>query len=109
MYTAGSKIHLKDSFCFQVLRVKRDFPLLLLPIRFNQKRIAKIIVVKMKCRLVIPAVIGLDDLPIGDFRILDEYVYICTAFTVCSAYNPFDRKPMVGFVRRRNTRGKTTH
>src|SRR5205823_2915348 len=108
-YTAGSKIHLNDSFCLEILGVKRDLPLLLLPIRFNEKRIAKIIVVKMKCRLVIPVVIGLDDLPIGNFRILDKYVYIRTALTICSAYYPFDCKPMVGFVRRRNNRRKTTH
>src|SRR5262245_53414524 len=64
---------------------------------------------KMKCRLVISISIGLDDLPIGDLRILDEYVYIRAAFTLCSADYPFDRKPMVGFMRCRNNRRETTH
>jgi hypothetical protein len=107
--TTGPKIHLNDSLCLQILWVKRDFPLLLLSIRFNQERIAKVIVMKMKCRFVVPVVIGLDDLSIGDFCILDQYVYIRAAFTICSAYDPFDRKPMVSFVRRRNNRRETTH
>ena len=109
MYTAGSKIDLDSSFCLQVFRVKRNFLLLLLPPGFNQQRIAKIIVMKMKRRLVVSVSIGLDDLPVGDLRILDEHVYIRASFSICSADKPFDRKPMVGFMRCGNDRWKTTN
>ena len=56
--------------------------MLLLPVSFNQQRIAKIVVMKMKRRLVVSVSIGLDDLPVGDSCILDENVYIRAPFTI---------------------------
>jgi hypothetical protein len=104
MYTAGSEIDLNDSLCFQVFRVKRDFLLLLFSIGFNQKRIAEIIVMKVKCRLVVSVSIGLDDLSVRDPCIFDEHIYIYAAVSICSTDKPFDCKPMVGFMRRRGNR-----
>ena len=102
MYTAGSKVNLNDSLCLQILWVERDFPLLPFSVRFNQERIAEIIVMKMKRRLVVSVSISLDDLPIGDPCILDEHIYIRAAFPIRPADNPFDRKTVVGFMRRRH-------
>ena len=76
---------------------------------FNQQRIAKIIVMKMKRGLVVSVSIGLDDLPVGDLCILDEHIYIRAAFPICSADKPFHRKSMVGFMRRRHDRRETAH
>jgi predicted component of type VI protein secretion system len=109
MYAAGSKIDLDSSLRLQILRIKRDFLLLLLPPGFNQQRVAKIVVMKMKRRLVVSVSIGLDDLSVGDSCILDENVYIRTSFSIGPAYEPFDRKPMVGFMRRSNDRRETAH
>jgi hypothetical protein len=80
---------------------------LLLPIGFNQQRIAKIIVVKMKCRLVVPVSIGLDDLPIRNFCILNKHIYVRAAFSICPTDKPFDRKPMVRFMCCENDRWET--
>jgi hypothetical protein len=63
----------------------------------------------MKGRLVVSAFIGFDDLSVGDFCILDEHVYIRTAFSIRSADKPLYRKPVVGFMRRNHDRGETTH
>jgi len=109
MDTASSKVDLNDSLCLQILWVKRDFPLLPLSLNFNQERIAKVIVMKMKRRLVVPVSISLDDLPIGNFCVFDEHVYIRAACPICPADNPFDCKPVVGFMRRRHNRGETSH
>ena len=109
MYAAGPKIDLNYSLCLVILRVKQDFLLLLLPVGFNQQRIAKIIVMKMKRRLVVSVSIGLDDLPVRDPCILDEHVNIRALLPISPAYNPFDRKPMVGFMCRRNDRGEPAH
>ena len=109
MYTAGSKVDLNDSLCLQILWVKRDFLFLPLSVSFNQERIAEIIVMKMKRCLVIPVVIGFDNLPVGDSCIFDEHIYIRAAFPIRPADNPFDRKTVVGFMRRRHNRGESSH
>lgn len=108
MYTAGSEVDLDPSLCLQVLRVKRNFLLLLLPSGFNQQRIAKIVVMKMKRRFIVSVSIGLDDLPVGDPGILDQDVYIRAPLPICPAHKPFDRKPMVGFMRRSDDRRETS-
>lgn len=109
MHTAGPEINLDLAFRLEILRVKPNFLLLLLPPGFNQQRIAKIIVMEMKRRFIVPLSIRLDDLPVGDSRILDEHVDIRGPRSIGPADEPFDRKPMVRFVRRRNDRRKSTH
>jgi len=109
VYATGSKIDLDSSLRLQILRVKRDLLLLLFPPGLNQQWIAKIVVMKMKRRLVVSISIGLDDLPVGNSRILDENVYIRAPFPIRPAYKPFDREPMVSFMRRRNDCGVTAH
>ena len=109
MYTAGAKVDLDFSLRLQILRVKRNLLLLLLTPGLNQQRIAKIIVMEMKRRLVVPISIGLHDLAVGDSRILHEHVYICTALPIRPAHKAFDRKSVISFMRCRNDRWETAH
>ena len=99
MDTAGPEIHLDLAFRLKILRVKPNF-LLLLFSGFNQQRIAKIIVMEVKRRFIVPVSIRLDDLPVRDSRILDEHVYVRTRCPISPADEAFDRKPMVRFMRR---------
>ena len=107
LYAAGPKIDLNDSLSFQILRVERDFLLLLLPVGFDQQRIAKVVVMEMERGFEISVSVGLDDLPVRNLCVLDEDIYIRAAFPIRSADKPFNRKPVIGFMRRKHDRRET--
>lgn len=109
MNTAGPEINLDLAFRLEILWVKPNFLLLLLFPGFNQQRIAKIIVMEVKRRFIVPVSIRLDDLPVGDSRILDEHVDIRRPSSLGPTDEPFDCKPMVRFMRRKHDRREATH
>lgn len=109
MNTAGPEIYLNLAFRLKILRVEPNFLLLPFVSGFNQQRIAKIIVMEVKRRFIVPVSIRLDDLPVGYSRILDEYVDIRRPFSIGPADKPFNRKPMVRFMRRQHDRREATH
>jgi len=100
--TPGPEIDLDDSLCLQIFWVKRNFAFLPFSFGFDEKRIVKVIVMKVKRRFVVPLSVSLYDLSVGNPCILDEHINIRTAFSISSADIPFDRKPMVSFMRRRH-------
>lgn len=99
MNAAGSKINLNAPFGLQIFRIELHFLVLLLPSRLNKERIAQIVIVQMKRRLIVPFSIGRHGLTVGDPCILDQNVNIGAALTIRPAHKPFNRKPMVSLVR----------
>ena len=107
MNTAGAKINLEFSLRLQVFRIKLDLMILLLSFRFYKQWIAQIVVMQMKGRFIVPIPIGLHDLTVGDLGIFHQDVDIPAALPIGLADKPFDREPMIGFVRRRDNRGES--
>ena len=106
MNTAGSEVHLYFSFRLQVFRIKLDLMILLLSFGLHQEWVAKIVIMKMKRRLIVPISIGFHDLTVGDLGVLHQDIDIGAAFSIGVTDEPFDREPVVGFVRRRNNRSE---
>lgn len=104
MNTAGSKVDLKFSLRLQVFWIKLDLMILLLSFGFRKQWVAEIVVMKVKRRLIVPIPIGLHDLTVGNLGILDQDVDVRAAFSIGVANKPFDREPMVSFVRCRYDR-----
>jgi len=102
--TAGPEVHLNFSFRLQVFRIKLYLMILLLSFGFHQQWIAKIVVMKMKRRLIVPISIGFHDLTVGDLGVLHQDIDIGAAFSIGVTDEPLDREPVVGFMRRRNDR-----
>jgi hypothetical protein len=75
--------------------------MLLLPVCFDKQRIAEIVVVQMERRLIVSISVGLDDLPIGDLRILYKDIGTGYSLSICAADESFDSESMIGFMRGR--------
>ena len=95
MNTPRSEIDLDLPFAFKILRIKLNLMLLLLSLYLDKDWIAKIVVVQVKYRLIVPAVIRCNSLPIRDSRILDQHFGIDTRRPIGAAHKPFNRISMV--------------
>jgi hypothetical protein len=96
--TTGPKVDLNLSFRLQVLGVELNRTVLLLPLRFYQKRIAKIVVMEMKRRLVMSTSICLDDLPIRNLGIFDKNIGVGDSLAIRPTNIPFNGEAMVGLM-----------
>lgn len=99
MNTAISEVDLNPPFGLKIFRVELHLLVLLLSSCLNKKRIAQVVIVQMKRCLIVAVPVRRHGLTVGDPGVLYQDLHAGTAFTVGAAHEPFDRKPMIRFVR----------
>jgi hypothetical protein len=91
----------------KVIGIEDDFMLLLLGVRFDQKRIAEIVIMQVKSDLIVSVVVGADRLTDRDPRILNQDLDLGSGLPVFVAHETFDGESVIRFVRSKENRRKT--